>query len=238
MPTAHEAAEPLFRLCCALLRQRNPAANALLPRLQEFPGYGQGWLDLGQALLPQQPAAALVAFAQSHAALASLPAALGQAAALALLGRHAEAAAACDAAHALAPEDARPLAQLGRVRRQAGDLTGAHAAFAQAVACAPASAAARFSLGVACQDLRDHAGAIEAFDAALALKPDLHEAAFNLGVAHQEAGNLETALDAYAAALRSCPTQFGRIAQALVSPQVGRLWLHPRALRAELARRV
>ncbi len=237
MAAAPDTPEALFRLCCLLLRQQDPAANALLPRLQRFPDYEQGWLDLGQALLPQQAAGALVAFTRAHAVRASLPAALGQAAALSLLNRHAEAAAACAAAQVLAPEDARPSAQLGRVRRRAGDLAGARAAFAQAAARTPASAEAWFSLGVACQDVRNPGGAVRAFSMALAVKPGWHEAAFNLGVAHQEAGDLEAALDAYAAAFRSSPAQFGRIAQALVSPQVGRLWLHPAALRAELAGR-
>ncbi len=237
MAAAPDAPGPLFQQCCLLLRQQDPAANALLPRLQQFPGYEQGWLDLGKALLPQQAAGALVAFSRAHAARVSLTAALGQAAALSLLGRHAEAAAACEAAQALAPKDAQPFAQLGRVRRQAGDWPGARAAFAQAAALDPMSAQIWFSFGVACQDVRDHAGAVKAFSAALALKPDWHEAAFNLGVAHQEAGGLEGALDAYAAAFRLLPAQFGRIAQALTSPRVGRVWLHPDALRAELAGR-
>ncbi len=237
MAAAPDAPGPLFRLCCRLLQRQDPAANALLPRLQRFPDYEQGWLDLGHALLPQQAAGALVAFSRAYAARASLPAALGQAAALSLLGRHVEAAAACEAAQALAPRDARPHAQLGRVLRRAGDSEGARAAFAQAAARGPASAEAWFNLGVACQDARDHAGALEAFSAALAMKPEWHEAAFNLGVAHQETGSLEAALDAYAAAFRSSPAQFGRIAQALASSQVGRLWLHPEALRAELAGR-
>ncbi len=234
---APDAAEPVFHLCCLLLARQDSAANALLPLLQRFIHYAPGWLALGQTLLPRQPAGALVAFTRAQAASRSVPAALGQAAALSLLGRHAEAEAACQEADALAPEDPRPPTQLGRVRRQAGDWPGAREAFAAAAARDPGSAQAWFSLGVACQDLHDHPAAVPAFRTALAAKPDWHEAAFNLAVACQETGDLPAALDAYAAALRLHPALFGRIAQALVSPRVGRLWLQPGALRAELAAR-
>jgi cytochrome c-type biogenesis protein CcmH/NrfG len=78
---------------------------------------------------------------------------------------------------------------------------------------------------------------VRAFAASLSTRPDFHEAAFNLGVAHQEAGDLEAALDAYSRAWRLRPGSFGRIAQALVSPAVGRLWLRPSALERELAAR-
>jgi len=90
---------------------------------------------------------------------------------------------------------------------------------------------------VLCPDLHEVAGAAEAFRTALVARPDFHEAAFNLGVACQESGNLDAALDAYARAWRMRPDAFGRIAQALVSPGVGRLWLHPSALRRDLAAR-
>ena len=88
-----------------------------------------------------------------------------------------------------------------------------------------------------CQNLHDGPGATQAFRAALAAHPDFHEAAFNLAVACQEGGDLDAALDAYALAWRLRPDAFGRIAQALVPPGVGRLWLHPSALRRDLAAR-
>lgn len=127
--------------------------------------------------------------------------------------------------------------RLGTALRQAGRLAEAQEAMRRAVAHDPAAAQAWFSLGLLCQDLRDGPGAIQAFRAALAGRPDFHEAAFNLGVACQEGGDMDGALDAYGLAWRLRPDAFGRIAQALVSPSVGRLWLSPSALRQELAAR-
>ena len=101
----------------------------------------------------------------------------------------------------------------------------------------PSAAPAWFTLGVLCQDLRDEAGAAQAFRAALRARPDLHEAAFNLGVACQECGAMEEAMDAYARAWRLRPGSFGRIAQALASAAIGRVWLHPSALERNLAAR-
>ena len=77
----------------------------------------------------------------------------------------------------------------------------------------------------------------QAFRAALASRPEYHEAEFNLAVVLQEGGDMEGALDHYARAWRLRPESFGRIAQALVSPAVGRLWLQPGALERDLAAR-
>lgn len=235
--------QPLFRLCCLLLARQDPSANALLPLLEQFPRYSAGWQALGLTLLPLQPAAALVAFtrvqaAQDEVGMSSVAARCGQAAALAVLGRHAEAASAYAACEALAPGDAHLPHRRGAALRQAGDHGGARTAFARATALAPTSAQAWHSLGVACQDLNDHAAAAPAFRAALANRPDFHEAAFNLGVALQQCGRLDSALDAYAVVLRLCPGLFGRIAQALISGSSGQLWLSPAALRGELDARV
>ena len=207
---APDAPEPAFLLCSLLLARRDPAANALLGTLSAFEGFAPGWEELGHALAAQQPAAAQVAF-----------------------GRAAEAYAAMEARTPTAALAHR----LGTALRQAGRLSEARDAMRRAVTRDPSGAQAWFSLGVLCQDLHDGPGAAEAFRAALAARPDFHEAAFNLGVACQEEGYLEAALDAYAVAWRLRPEAFGRIAQALVSPGVGRLWLHPSALRRDLAAR-
>jgi len=230
--------EPLFRLCCLLLARQDPAANALLPHLERFSGYAPGWQALGQALLPKQPSGPLVAYTRAQAASPSLAAGLGRAAALSLLDRHREAADAYAACERLAPRDARLPHRRGLALRKVGDLQTARTAFAHATVLDPASGLAWHSLGVICQDLGDHAAAAPAFRAALAANPDMHEAAFNLGIALQEGGDLEAALNAYAAALRLRPDLFGRIAQALVSPRVGRLWLSPARLRQDLGSRV
>ena len=127
--------------------------------------------------------------------------------------------------------------RLGVVRRQLGDLAGARTALARAVELDPAHASAWFLLGLLRQDDHDRVGAAQAFRAALASRPAYHEAEFNLAAVLQETGDLEGALDHYARAWRLRPESFGRIAQALVSPSVGRLWLQPGALERDLAAR-
>ena len=205
-----DAPEPAFLLCCLLLARRDPAANALLGTLAAFSDFAPGWEELGKTLLQQQPAAAQVAFDRSAEAYAAMEA-------------HTPSA-------ALAY-------RLGMALRQAGRLPGARDAMRRATARDPRASHAWFILGLLCQDLGERTGAIQAFRAALTARPNFHEAAFNLGVAYQENGDLDTALDAYALAWRLRPDAFGRIAQALVSPGVGRLWLHPSALRRDLAAR-
>ena len=159
---------------------------------------------------PVQPVAANIAFRRAASAYAAME-------------QHAPAA---DIAY-----------RLGLMLRQTGDLAGATAAMERATARNPGAAKPWFTLGLLRQDLSDPANAIAAFRAALVAQPDFHEAAFNLAVACQEAGDMEAALDAYATAWRLRPDSFGRIAQALVSPAIGRLWLHPSALKQELSAR-
>ncbi len=205
-----DAPEPAFLLCCLLLAGQDPEANALLGTLAAFSDFAPGWEELGHALRQRQPAAARVAFGRAAEAYATMEA-QNPSAALAY--------------------------QLGRALRQSGQLTSARDAMLRAAARDPSASHAWFTLGLICQDLGDGPGAIRAFRAALAARPDFHEAAFNLGVACQDGGDLETALDAYALAWRLRPDAFGRIAQSLISPGVGRLWLHPSALRRDLAAR-
>lgn len=179
----------------------------MLAGLERFAGYGPGWEALGHALASRHSEAAQVAFTRAAKAYA--------------------------AAEADAP-GAELAYRLGVVRRLLGDVVGARDALERAVALDPAFAPAWFALGLLRQDGQDRAGAVQAFRAALAARPDHHEAAFNLAVALQEACDLEAALDAYAVAWRLRPDSFGRVAQALASPGVGRLWLDPGALRREL----
>lgn len=211
---AHQAAPdqpgPAFLLCQLLLGRQDPEANAVLARLDRFPSYGPGWEALGHSLAPRHNAAARVLFERAARAYA-------------------------------AEEDAWPGAaiayRLATVLRRLGDGPGAGAALERAVSHDTAHAAAWFALGLVRQDGHDREGAVQAFRSALAARPDHHEAAFNLAVALQEAGDLEAALDQYAAALRLRPESFGRIAQALLSPSCGRLWLDPGALLEELTAR-
>jgi tetratricopeptide (TPR) repeat protein len=207
---APDQPRPAFLLCRLLLEQRNPEANAMLGQLDRFPGYAPGWEALGQSLAQPHPAAAHVAFERAAKAY-----------------RVAEAAApGADVAY-----------HLGAVLRRLGDGQGARAALQRATSIDLAHAPAWFTLGLLRQDDGDRAGAIQAFRSALAARPAYHEAAFNLAVALQEIGELEAALDQYATAWRLRPDSFGRIAQALVSPACGRLWLDPAALRKDLAAR-
>ncbi len=200
--------EPLFLLCCLLLDRHDAAANDLLPLLEDFPGFAPGWEDIGQALLAGHEDAARIAF-----------------------GRAAEGYAAMEARR----PGAAIVCRLGMVLRRLGRLQAARDALCRATARDPAAAHAWFALGLVCQDSGDDPGAAEAFRAALSAQPDLHEAAFNLGVACQGCGAPGEAMDAYARAWRLRPDTFGRIAQALSSGAAGRIWLHPSALRRELA---
>lgn len=202
---------PVFLLCLLLLERRDPEANAVLARLERFAEYGPGWEMLGHGLAPLHPAAARAAFERAGAAYAM--------------------------ADARAPT-AEVAYRIGVVRRQSGDPAAASSALERATALDPAHAAAWFLLGLLRQDAHELDGAAQAFRRVLTASPDHHEAAFNLAVVLQEAGDVEAALDQYARAWRLRPDSFGRIAQALVSPAVGRLWLQPGALMRDLAARI
>lgn len=210
---APEQPGPAFRLCRLLLDRQDPEANTALARLDRFPSYGPGWEMLGHSLTARHAAAAArVAFER--------------------------AAKAYQAVEATSPNAADVAYRLGIVLRSLGDRPASRAALERATVRDPMMAAAWFALGLLRQDDQDLTGAIEAFQAALTARPDHHEAAFNLAIALQESGDLEGALDRYATAWRLRPDSFGRVAQALVSPASGRLWLDPAALRRELTARI
>jgi tetratricopeptide (TPR) repeat protein len=116
------------------------------------------------------------------------------------------------------------------------DLPAASQALERAVALAPDNADAWFKVSLARQDLRDLDGAITALERVLATHPDRVDALVNLGIVLQESGRIDDALRAYGRAYRLRPQTFGRIAHALATPNVGRLWLDLDDLRAELAR--
>jgi len=207
---APEQPGPIFLLCLLLLERRDPETNAVLVRLERFADYGPGWEMLGHGLEPVHQAAARIAFERAATAYA-------------------------------AAEAAAPTAELayrtGIVQRHLSNPASALSALERATALDPTHAAAWFLLGLLRQDAHDLTGAAQAFRSVIAARPDHHEAAFNLAVVLQEAGDVEAALDQYALAWRLRPDSFGRIAQALVSPAVGRLWLQPGALMRDLAAR-
>ena len=102
------------------------------------------------------------------------------------------------------------------------------------MALAPDNVDAWFKLSLARQDLRDFDGAIAALERVLAASPERVEAQVNLGIVLQESGRIDDAMRAYGRAYRLRPQTFGRIAHALATPGVGRLWLDLDDLRAEL----
>jgi tetratricopeptide (TPR) repeat protein len=116
------------------------------------------------------------------------------------------------------------------------DLPAASQALERAVALAPDNADAWFKVSLARQDLRDLDGAITALERVLATHPDRVDALVNLGIVLQESGRIDDALRAYGRAYRLRPQTFGRIAHALATPNVGRLWLDLEELRSELAK--
>jgi tetratricopeptide (TPR) repeat protein len=116
------------------------------------------------------------------------------------------------------------------------DLPAASHALERAVALAPDNADAWFKVSLARQDLRDLDGAITALQRVLATHPDRVDALVNLGIVLQEIGRIDDALRAYGRAYRLRPQTFGRIAHALATPNVGRLWLDLDELRGELAK--
>jgi cytochrome c-type biogenesis protein CcmH/NrfG len=116
------------------------------------------------------------------------------------------------------------------------DLPAASQALERAVALAPDNADAWFKVSLARQDLRDLDGAITALERVLATHPDRVDALVNLGIVLQESGRIDDALRAYGRAYRLRPQTFGRIAHALATPNVGRLWLDLDELRGELAK--
>ena len=135
---------------------------------------------------------------------------------------------------ALRPDHGPTLFVAGEAALALRDFAAAAQAFERAVALAPANADAWFSLSQARQDLRDLPGAEAALERVLALKPERADALVNLGIVRQEQGRLDDALRAYGRAYRLREETFGRIAHALATPGVGRLWLRLDDLRAEL----
>jgi cytochrome c-type biogenesis protein CcmH/NrfG len=136
----------------------------------------------------------------------------------------------------LRPDHVPTLLVLGDAALAQRDLQAASQALERAVALAPDNGDAWFKVSLVRQDLRDLDGAIAALQRVLASSPERVDALVNLGIVLQESGRIDDALRAYGQAYRLRPQTFGRIAHALATPGVGRLWLDLDDLRAELAR--
>lgn len=236
MRSVSDSPRQLFRHVCQLLLQGDASARALLPGLESFPEYGEGWLLLGDTLLRlKQPKAADVAFDHALAAPATPVAAMiGKADVLVALDQPGEAARLLDANQGRWPEDAAFMHRLGRAHYAAGALRQAKAALTCAVQLDPGLAEAWFRLGLVAQDLGDEPTAVSAYRNALAARPAMYEAALNLGISLQDMGDIEAAMTAYGMAVRLQPACFNRVAQALTSGSTGRLWLDLSVLRGIL----
>jgi tetratricopeptide (TPR) repeat protein len=170
---APDAPGPLFTLCALLLRRGDPAANALLPRLEAFRAFSAGWRQLGDALLARRHwEGASVAFARAEAADPADPAGpFGQGRAQQGLGRITEAAGAFERAVACAPKLAPAWYALGLMRDELGDPAAA-TAYRRALAADPTLHEAALNLGVACQEQGDLEAALDAYGQALRTRPE------------------------------------------------------------------
>ena len=139
-----------------------------------------------------------------------------------------------EASLSLRPGHLPTLLLAGQAQHACGALHAALQSFEQAAAHAPNDAATWFQLALVRQDLRDLPGAESALRRVLQLAPQRADALVNLGIVLQERGQLDAALQAYGRAYVLRDDTFGRIAHALASASVGRLWLDLDALRAAL----
>jgi tetratricopeptide (TPR) repeat protein len=96
------------------------------------------------------------------------------------------------------------------------------------------AADAWFQLSLARHDAGDLAGEALALREVLRFAPERVEAEVNLGIALQDGGQIDEAMRAYGRAYRAREDTFGRIAHALASANVGRLWLSLDELRIAL----
>lgn len=230
------AIQRLFDRCCERLNQGDPGALELLPQLEQYPTYTQGWIQLGGTLLQLgQIKAALAVF---HRILQREPEHV-----MALCGvnevslRQGNPKAVADRLErASTDRQAHPRLQLqlGRALYMLGRLEESENVLVGVTTRLPDNAEAWFRLGLVRQDLGRHQQAVDCYRSALALQPSLYEAALNLGIALQELKQLDQAMAAYRQAVALSPSCFNRIAQALTSASTGRLWLSLDSLRLAL----
>ncbi|MDR3374409.1 MAG: tetratricopeptide repeat protein, partial [Ancalomicrobiaceae bacterium] len=76
--------------------------------------------------------------------------------------------------------------------------------------------------------------AVSAYRSALERQPDMAEAAVNLGIVLQDLRRFDEAMAAFRQAYRTRSDTLGRIAQSLSMGSVGRVYLVPSQLRADL----
>jgi tetratricopeptide (TPR) repeat protein len=124
------------------------------------------------------------------------------------------------------------------VASDAARANGMHAEACQmleaVVKLVPENAQAWFQLALVRQDLADLDGAARALRRVLQIDPRRADAEVNLGIVLQEIGDMAAAMRAYGRAYRLREDTFGRIAHALATPRLGRMWLNLADLRADL----
>lgn len=142
--------------------------------------------------------------------------------------RHAE------ASLALRPGHSPTLLLAAQAQHACGALYAALHSFEQLALTTPSDHPVWFQIALIRQDLHDLAGAESALRRVLQLAPTRADAWVNLGIVLQAQGQLDAALQAYGRAYVLRDDTFGRIAHALASANVGRVWLDLGTLRATL----
>ena len=164
----------LFQRVIRMLRAGDPAAASLLPRLEQFPDYGQGWLTLGEFLRGSgKRDAALTALGRAaRARPPSRTAAhrLGQC--LIEGGKRDAAIAAFTRAIQIDPTFAEGWYSLALAWQDGGDHAGAAQAYRAALRARPDFHEAALNLGVALQEDGRLDEAMDAYAAALRLRAD------------------------------------------------------------------
>jgi Tetratricopeptide repeat len=130
---------------------------------------------------------------------------INNAAALLQASRFEEAIAQCEAALALAPEDARALNNMGLALDALGRHSEAVAAFERALAAKPDHASARINRGAALAALGRVDEALASFDSAAELNPASVDIPYYRGLALARAGRRAEAMRAFDAALALAP---------------------------------
>jgi tetratricopeptide (TPR) repeat protein len=147
----------------------------------------------------------------------------------------------CDQAVATHPPHPAVQQLLAVISLQDGDATAAIELATASLALRPdhaptlrVAAEAWFELSKARQAHGDSAGEEQALRQVLKFAPERAEAEVNLGIVLQERGAIDAAMRAYGRAYRLREECFGRVAHALATAPVGRLWLNLDDLRAAL----
>lgn len=133
------------------------------------------------------------------------------------------------------PDHLPTLRLLADAARAMGDRDAAASALDRIVTLTPDDIEAAFALALLRHDLRQLEAAATAWRIVLRLDPERSDAEVNLGIVLQESGHIDEAMHAYGRAYRRHPETFGRIAHALATPAVGRVWLRLDDLRGVLA---